>query len=76
MPKPLTDGQIAEIMAEMVCCGVPVRFLFGGQSMNIQTGTLAPKGISVVHQQTYWNFGRSTARKVAKWTGARAVWSK
>lgn len=74
-PK-LTSDQIAEIKGEMVKSGVPVRFMKGGGSLNIETGHVSPRGVNVIHQIVYWNFTKETAKKIADWLGARASFDK
>jgi len=71
----LTDEQIDEVKAEMVRNGVPVRFLKGGRSMNIETGELGKRGTNIMYHVVYWNFTRDTAKKIADWLGAKAVFS-
>lgn len=77
MPK-LTKEQIKEIVQELVPNreAVPVRFLYKGQNLNIETGQLLPKGTNVLYQTVYWNFSKTTALKIAKWLGCRAVFSE
>jgi hypothetical protein len=74
----LTDEQIAEVKAEQVPAeqAVPVRFLAGGQALNIVTGETTPRGTNVIYQTVYWNFTRETAKKIARWLSVRAVFSK
>jgi len=72
----LTSDQIAEVKGEMVKSGVPVRFMKGGGSLNIETGKTTPKGTNVMHQIVYWNFSKETAKKIADWLGARASFDK
>jgi hypothetical protein len=67
-PK-LTPEQAAEVRAELAPGGVPVRFLFHGQCLDIQTGALQSKGINVIHQNHYWGFSRETSNKVVKFLG-------
>jgi hypothetical protein len=74
-PK-LTSDQIAEIKGEMIKSGVPVRFMKGGGSLNIETGQTTPRGANVMHQIVYWNFTKETAKKIADWLGARASFDK
>ena len=73
-PK-LTEEQVSEAQAETVRSGVPVRFMFGGRALNIETGELSPEGASIMHQTVYWGFPREVARKIAGWLGAEAVFS-
>lgn len=85
MPK-LTSEQIEEIKKEMVkwrycpeptsADPCPVRFLIGGQCLNIETGNLQQKGINVIYQQVYWNFTKETSKKIAKWLGAKPVFDQ
>ncbi len=72
----LTPAQIDEIKGEMVNSGVPVRFMKGGGSLNIETGQTTPRGANVMHQIVYWNFTKETAKKIADWLGARASFDK
>jgi len=74
-PK-LTPEQVKEIQKEMVRDGIPVRFMHGGQSLNITTGETVPKGTNVMYQIVYWNFPKETSQKIAKWLGVKAVFSK
>lgn len=70
----LTDEQVAEVKAEMVPNGVPVRFQIDGRTVqNLRTLLLHDKGINVIHQTVYWCFTRDTARKIAGWIGANPV---
>jgi hypothetical protein len=71
----LTEEQVSEAQRETVRNGVPVRFMFSGRALNIETGELSPKGASIMHQTVYWGFPRETARKIAEWLGAEAVFS-
>jgi len=73
--KKLTSEQIDEIKKELVSKGVPVRFLDGGQAINIETGERQKKGINIIYQIVYWNFTKDTAKKIAKWLGVKPVWS-
>ena len=74
----MTEEQIAEIKAEMVPSkdAAIVRFQVQGQTLNICSGELQPKGINVMHQQVYWNFTKETAKKIAGWLGAKCVFSE
>jgi hypothetical protein len=74
-PK-LTSDQLEEVKGEMVKNGAPVRFLSGGNSLNIETGQTTGRGTNVMHQIVYWNFTRETAKKIAGWLGVKAVFSK
>lgn len=69
----LTVAQVEAIRKDLIQQGTPVRFLYHGQNLNIATGDLMPRGTNVMHQIVYWNFTRETAKKVAKWLGAKAV---
>ena len=75
---PLTEQQKTEIRQEMVSWkfGIPCRFLSNGQSLNIITGELIPKGTNVIYHFVYWGFTRETANKIANWLGAKAVFSE
>jgi len=75
MANTLTPEQIDEIRAEMVPNGTPVRFQIGGQTLDISTGRLQPKGINVIHQIHYWKFTKDTSEKIAKWVGAKPIYS-
>ncbi|GBG14465.1 uncharacterized protein NMK_2064 [Novimethylophilus kurashikiensis] len=72
----LSDEQIAEVTAEMVPKGTPVRFQIGGQTINIMTGEKQAKGINVMYQIFYWNFTKETSSKIAQWVGAVPVFSE
>lgn len=73
----LTKDQAIEIKGEMVQTGgIPVRFLVGGQAINIVTGEAASKGSNIMYQPVYWNFTKATSKKIAKWLGAKAVFFK
>lgn len=67
-PK-LTPEQAAEVRDEMAPGGVPVRFVFHGQCLDIQTGALQSKGINGIYQRHYWHFSRETSNKVVKFLG-------
>jgi hypothetical protein len=71
----LTETQIAEVRSEMVKDGTPVRFQINGQTLNLTTGELQPKGINVLYQLVYWNFTKETSKKIAEWTGSKPVFS-
>lgn len=74
----LTPEQIAEVQKELVPSSQtkPVRFLVGGQNLNVENGRLLPKGVNVMYHQVYWNMPKATAEKVAAWVGAKAVFSE
>ena len=72
----LTRAQIEEVKAEQVSNGVPVRFMRGGEAINIVTGEGSGKGVNIMHQRVYWNFTKETSQKIARLLGARAVFSK
>ena len=72
----MTPEQIAEVKAEMVANGLPVRFLVNGRALNLSTGELQQKGINVIHQMCYWNFTRETSKKIAKWLNATPIFDK
>ena len=73
----LSKEQIEEVRGEMKNSGgVPVRFMSGGESMDIITGKKTGKGVNVMHQLVYWNFPKETSKKIAKWLGVRAEFSK
>ena len=73
----LSKDQIEEVRGEMVKSGgVPVRFMDGGQSMDIITGQKTGKGANVMHQLVYWNFPKETSKKIAKWLGVQAKFDK
>lgn len=72
-PTCLTDAQVAEIKAEMVALGTPVRFQRHGCTMDIITGHCQPLGINVIHQIAYWRFTKETSKKIAKWLNVKAV---
>lgn len=71
----LTEAQIAEVKSEMVKNGTPVRFQINGQTLNLTTGELQPRGINVLYQLVYWNFTKETAKKIAGWTNSKPVFS-
>lgn len=62
----LTAAQCAEVRAELVKQGAPVRFMVNGRALNIITGELQPRGINVIYQVCYWNFARDTACEVGR----------
>lgn len=72
----LTKKQVQEVKAEMAPRGVPVRFMDAGRSVNISTGERDKKRMNVIHQRVYWDFPKETSKKIAKWLGVRAVFSK
>jgi len=72
----LTKDQEDEVRGEMVKNGTPVRFMSRGGSLNILTGDVTRKGANVMHQTVYWNFNKATAKKIAKWLGARVAFSE
>lgn len=74
--KKLSQGRITHYVSKMVKDGVPVRFMHGGQSLNIESGELSGKGTNVMNQMIYWNFSKETAREIAKELGVRAAFSK
>lgn len=69
----LTETQVAYFRAALIKSGVPVRFLYDGGALNIETGHVQPRGINVIYQRVYWNFTRQTAREIAKTLNVRAV---
>ena len=71
----LTPDQSKEVQGELVKKGVPVRFLIGGQAIDIVSGKAASKGSNIMYHPVYWNFTKETAKKIAKWLGAKAVFS-
>ena len=71
----LTPAQTTEIRAEMIPNGTPVRFLRGGKAVRVETGAECPRGTNIMHHPVYWNLPKATARKVANWIGAKAVFS-
>lgn len=73
MKSLLTPEQEAEVKSEMVLSGLPVRFMIDGQSVHLTTGERDKKGINVIYQHFYWNFTKDTAKKIAGWIGAKAV---
>lgn len=68
----LNPEQIAEVKAEMVPMGTPVRFLFSGRNLNISTGELLPRGVNVIYHHVYWNFTKATAHKILGWLNDRS----
>lgn len=76
MTTRLTPEQIAEIKSEMIASGPPVRFQVAGQTVDICTGQLQPRGINVIHQIHYWRFTKDTTLKIARWLGASPVFSE
>lgn len=75
MPVMLTAEQRDELRNELVKNGTPVRFLLNGQSFDIDSGELLPKGTLIMHQMFYWGFTRETSKKIAKWLGVKPVFS-
>ncbi len=75
----LTESQIAEIEKDIDNCNHsvrPVRFLYKGQNLNIDTGALRPKGINIMYQAVYWNMPKNAVEKVLRWLdGVKAVYS-
>jgi hypothetical protein len=79
MPGPnLTPEDVMYFKGLMVSHGIPVRFLYRGQCLNILTGELQKKGINVIFQRHYWNFTRETAKEIVLRLGqdVRAVFSE
>lgn len=72
----LTDEQLTEVEDEMVSNGIPCRFQINGQTLDIETRELQPKGINVIRQIHYWGFTRETANKIANWLNCKVVFSK
>lgn len=72
----LTPTEITQFKAERIPNGIPVRFMHEGQSVNVITGALDPKGCNIMYQTTYWNFDRKTSLKIATLTGTRATFSE
>lgn len=72
----LNQEQIDELRTELVNDGVPVRFLYNGQALDIISGELSPKGSNVMHHPVYWKFTMDTAKKIAGWLGVKAVFSE
>jgi hypothetical protein len=72
----LSKAQIDEIKKEMVKDGVPVRFLKNGLAFDILSGVPVSKGSSIMYHPVYWNFTKDTAKKIADWLGAKAVFSE
>jgi hypothetical protein len=75
VPK-LTPAQIDEVKKELVKDGHPVRFLYNGQALNIETGEVCSKGCNIFYQIVYWNFTKETAKKIAGWLGVKAVFDE
>jgi hypothetical protein len=74
-PK-LTDEQLAEVHRDFTGDCTPVRFLYEGRALRIESGDLSPKGINVIHQPVYWWFSKETSSKIAEWLGVKAVFSE
>lgn len=74
-PK-LPASRHAYYTSKLVKNGVPVRFLYKGQALNIVTGQLASKGSNVMYHPVYWSFDRATANELAKELGVTAVFDK
>ncbi len=72
----LTPEQVIIVKKQMVQNGVPVRFQINGQTMNISTGELQPKGINIINQLVYWNFSKDTSKQIAEWLYCKAVFSE
>ena len=72
----LSKEQLDDLRKETVKNGVPVRFLIGGDTLEILTGKKFKKGMNIMHQPVYWNFTRETSKKIAKMLGAKAVFSE
>jgi hypothetical protein len=47
-----------------------------GQAVKLETGELASKGSNVMYHPVYWNFTRTTAKKIAEWTRTKVVFSQ
>jgi len=65
--KELTEKQWQEVRREMISNGVPVRFSYKLQNLNINTGELLPIKTKPAEQKVYWNFSKETAEKIAGW---------
>ena len=74
-PK-LTLAQLREVVKDCVKGSTPVRFLFDGQNLNIESGELMPKGTLVINQIVYWNFPQKLSNKIAEWLNVKAVFDK
>ena len=74
--RTLTEDQKIEIKKELIKNGVPVRFLFNGQALNLDDGSLYAKNTNIIHHPVYWNFNKETSKKIANWLGVKAVFSK
>ena len=72
----LTPDQTDEIKKEMIKNGVPVRFLRSGTAFDITTGKPVKKGSNIMYHPVYWNFTKNTAKKIAGWLAAKAVFSE
>jgi len=65
----LTKEQADEVRSEMIGNGVPVRFLYKGCNLSIQSGNTLRKGVNVMHQVVYWNFTNETIDKIEGYLG-------
>jgi len=69
-PK-LSKEQIDKYVKRKVNNGVPARFLWKGQNLNISTGETLKKGTNVMHQIVYWDFDKATTKEIAKELGVK-----
>lgn len=71
----LTEERLTSYRARLVKDGVPCRFLFSGQAVDISNGHLCSKGSNVIYHPVYWNFDRATAKELATELGLKVVFS-
>lgn len=75
----LTPDQLREVKDGLLpgngTDGCP-HFAYKGRAIRIEDGYLYPKGTNLIHVPHYWRMTRATARKVAKWLGCNAYFSK
>ena len=75
-PK-LTSEQIEHCMrGGLTPDGIPCRFLYNGQAMNITSGALASKGSNIMYHPVYWNFTKEVAQEIADTLGVKVVFSE
>jgi len=71
----LTEERLNFYKSRLVKNGVPCRFLFQGQAVNLSTGHLCSKGSNVIYHPVYWNFDRLTAKMLATELGLKVMFS-
>jgi len=72
----LSEERIEHYRNQLVKDGIPVRFLYKGQSLYITTGDLCSKGCNVMYQKVYWSFTRETALTIATELSVTPIFSK